>query len=53
MKIDYNGCGGYSIGKYEVNESCNKWEIRENIDENAIEAFETFQEAVDFCIENE
>lgn len=53
MNISYDGYGGYMIGDYHVNESSGRYEIRSNLDNVPEYTAETFQEAVDWCLENQ
>lgn len=53
MEVDYNGCGGYSMGKYQVLKSCGKWIVQNNLyDTESLEEFETLEEALDYCLNN-
>jgi len=53
MNIYYDGWGGYLIGDYYINESSGRWEIRSNLDNAPEYTTETFQEAVDWCLDKE
>lgn len=53
MEINYDGWGGYLIGDYHINESCGRYEIRSNLDNAPEHTTETFQEAVDWCLDNQ
>ena len=53
MKISYNGYGGYLIGEYHITESSGRWEVRSNLYNAPKHTTETFQEAVDWCLDNQ
>lgn len=53
MNISYDGYGGYMLGNYHINESSGRYEIRSNLDNTSEHTTETFQEAVDWCLDNE
>lgn len=53
MNIHYDGYGGYIVGDYHINESSGRWEIRSSLDNMPEHTTETFQEAIDWCLDKE
>lgn len=53
MLISYDGYGGYMIGKYYITEMYDEWVVRKNYDEEPEHKADTFQEAVDWCLDNQ
>ena len=44
---------GYVVDDYYINESSGRWEIKSNLDNMPEHTTETFQEAIDWCLDKE